>query len=175
MVALVSDHGIYLGEHRLTGKSDSYLHPELIQVPLLLRDPDGRGAGATSHYNATTIDLAPTLTAMAGAPPSGRFEGADLSPLFDGAAPAAQRDFAYGGYGNFSFIRDERWALVVRNDNGWRLLYDLRADPREHRDVAARHPGVVRDMWQRLLEEVGPRPPRYSLEWTQQPSRALAG
>jgi arylsulfatase A-like enzyme len=175
VVALVSDHGIYLGEHRLTGKSDSYLHPELIQVPLVLRDPDGRGAGTASDYNATTIDLAPTLTAMAGAPPSGCFEGADLSPLFDGATPAVERAFAHGGYGNFSFIRDDRWALVVRNDNGWRLLYDLRADPREHRDVAARHPKVVQDMWHRLLGEVGERPPRYSLEWTQQPSRALAG
>jgi arylsulfatase A-like enzyme len=175
VVALVSDHGVYLGEHRLTGKSDSYLHPELIQVPLLLRDPDGRGAGAASDYHATTIDLAPTLASLAGAPPSRRFEGTDLTPLLDGATPAQKRDFAYGGYGNFSFIRDERWAFVVRNDNGWRLLYDLRSDPRERRDVAARHPEVVDGMWRRLLAEVGRRPPRYSLEWTQQPSRALEG
>jgi arylsulfatase A-like enzyme len=175
VVVLVSDHGIYLGEHRLTGKSDSYLHPELIHVPLLLRDPDGRGAGATSDYYATTIDLAPTLTAMAGAPSSARFEGIDLSPLLDGGAPAEQRGFAYGGYGNFSFIRDERWAFVVRNDNGWRLLYDLSEDPGERRDVAMRHPKVTREMWHRLLGEVGRRPPRYSLEWTQQPSRVLGG
>jgi arylsulfatase A-like enzyme len=173
VVALVSDHGVYLGEHRLTGKSDSYLHPELIRVPLLLRDPDGRAAGATSDYYATTVDLAPTLTSMAGTPPSRRFEGTDLSPLLDGGAPAEERSFAYGGYGNFSFIRDGRWALVVRNDNGWRLLYDLKADPGERRDVAARHPRVANEMWRRLLGEVGRRPPRYSLEWTQRPSRAL--
>jgi arylsulfatase A-like enzyme len=174
-VALVSDHGIYLGEHGLTGKSDSYLHPELIQVPLLLRDPDGRGAGAKSNYWATTVDLAPTLTAMAGTEPSSRFEGADLSPLLDGGAPAQEREFAYGGYGNFSFIRDSRWALVVRNDNGWRLFYDLSRDPAERRDVASRHPRAVRDMWRLLLDQVGRRPPRYSLEWTQQPSRTLEG
>jgi arylsulfatase A-like enzyme len=175
VIALVSDHGIYLGEHRLTGKSDSYLHPELIQVPLLLRDPGGRAAGGESDYYASTIDLAPTLTGMANARPSRRFDGTDLSPLFDGSAPAEERAFAYGGYGNFSFIRDERWALVVRNDNGWRLFYDLDADPRELRDVAKRHPKVVDAMWRRLLGEVGRRPPRYSLEWTQRPSRALAG
>jgi arylsulfatase A-like enzyme len=173
VVALVSDHGVYLGEHRLTGKSDSYLHPELIQVPLLLRDPDGRGAGAASDYYATTIDLAPTLTAMAGTPRPPRFEGTDLSPLLDGGRPGEERPFAYGGYGNFSFIRDEEWALVVRNDNGWRLLYDLSRDPRERRDVAARHPAVAKDMWGRLLAKVGRRPPRYSLAWTQQPSRGL--
>jgi arylsulfatase A-like enzyme len=175
VVALVSDHGIYLGEHRLTGKSDSYLHPELIQVPLLLRDPDGRGAGAASDYWASTVDLAPTLTAMAGAPPADRFEGTDLSPLLDGGSPAERREFAYGGYGNFSFVRDERWAYVVRNDDGWRLLYDLTADPSEQRDLSAQHPKVAQEMWERLLNEVGCRPPRYSLEWTQQPSRTLAG
>jgi arylsulfatase A-like enzyme len=173
VVALVSDHGIYLGEHRLTGKSDSYLHPELIRVPLLLRDPGGRGAGAESDYYATTIDLPPTLLSMAGAPPSSRFEGADLSPLLDGAAPAEERPFAYGGYGNFSFIRDERWALVARNDNGWRLFYDLERDPREQRDVARRQAKQADAMWRRLLAEVGRRPPRYSLEWTQRPSRPL--
>jgi arylsulfatase A-like enzyme len=175
VVALVSDHGIYLGEHRLTGKSDSYLHPQLIQVPLLLRDPDGRGAGAKSGYYATTSDLAPTLLSMAGAPPSRRFEGADLSPLLDGGAPAEERPFAYGGYGNFSFIRDERRALVVRNDNGWRLFYDLERDPREQRDVARRQARQADAMWRRLVDEVGRRPPRYSLEWTQRPSRALPG
>jgi arylsulfatase A-like enzyme len=173
VVALVSDHGIYLGEHELTGKSDSYLHPELIQVPLMLRDPDGRAAGARSDYRATTVDLAPTLLSMAGAQASRHFEGADLSPLLEGGAPAEERSFSYGGYGNFSFIRDDRWALVVRNDNGWRLLYDLAADPRERRDVATRHPRVAERMWRRLLGEVGRRPPRYSLAWTQQPSREL--
>jgi arylsulfatase A-like enzyme len=175
VIALVSDHGIYLGEHRLTGKSDSYLHPELIQVPLLLRDPGGRGAGAASDYYATTVDLGPTLFSMAGTPPSRRFDGTDLSPLLDGGAPAEERPFAYGGYGNFSFIRDERRALVVRNDNGWRLFYDLERDPRERRDLARRRAKEGDAMWRRLLGEVGRRPPRYSLEWTQRPSRALAG
>ena len=175
VVALVSDHGIYLGEHGLTGKSDSYLHPELIQVPLLLRDAGGRGAGGSSDYYASTVDLAPTLFSMAGARPSRRFEGTDLSPLLDGGTPLEERPFSYGGYGNFSFIRDERWALVARNDNGWRLFYDLERDPRERRDVARRQATAADAMWRRLLGEVGRRPPRYSLEWTQRPSRALRG
>ncbi|MGH2762532.1 MAG: sulfatase family protein, partial [Thermoleophilaceae bacterium] len=172
-IALVSDHGIYLGEHDLTGKSDSHLHPELIQVPLLLRDPGGAGAGAASDYYATTIDLAPTLMSMAGLEPARRFHGTDLAPLLAGGDSAEKRPFAYGGYSNFSFVRDERWAYVVRNDDGWRLLYDLAADPHELRDVAAEHPAVTARLWRRLLDTVGERPPRYSLEWTQRPGRTL--
>jgi arylsulfatase A-like enzyme len=174
VVALVSDHGIYLGEHGLTGKSDSYLHPELIQVPLLVRDPDGRGAGATSDYFATTVDLAPTLMSMAGARPARRFAGTDLSPLLAGGSPAEERPFAYGGYGNFSFLRDDRWAFVVRNDERWRLLYDLSRDSGERTDVAARHPRVVERMWSRLLGEVGRRPPRYPASWYYRPPLRLS-
>jgi arylsulfatase A-like enzyme len=175
VIALVSDHGIYLGEHGLTGKSDSYLHPELIRVPLLLRDPEGRAAGATSHYYATTVDVAPTLMSMAGQKPAARFEGTDLSSLLAGRAPAEERAFAYGGYGNFSYIRDQRWALAVRNDNGWRLLNDLAADPAERTDVAARQPQVVERMTRLVMEKAGRRPPpRYSAAWSERPKRRLA-
>src|SRR5918999_1017025 len=99
VVALVSDHGIYLGEHRLTGKSDSYLHPELIHVPLLLRHPDGRGAGATTDYYATTTDLAPTLTAMAGAPPPRRVAGTPPPPPPPGGGPPRRGPVALPGGG----------------------------------------------------------------------------
>lgn len=173
VVALVSDHGVYLGDHGLTGKSESYLHPELIRVPLLLRDPDGRGAGAASDYYATTVDLAPTLMSLAGARAHPGFDGGDLSPALEGTAPSLPRRFAYGGYGNFSFVRDKRWAYVVRNDNGWRLLYDLQRDPHERADVAASHPDVADRMWRRLLGEIGKRPPRYSTSWQQRPPQRL--
>ena len=72
VVGLISDHGVFLGEHELTGKSDSYLFEELIHVPLMLRSPDGRGAGKKSDYFATTVDMGPTLMSMAGHHPARR-------------------------------------------------------------------------------------------------------
>ena len=71
VVGLISDHGVFLGEHELTGKSDSYLFEELIHVPLMLRSPDGRAAGRKSGYFATTVDMGPTLMSMAGHEPRG--------------------------------------------------------------------------------------------------------
>jgi arylsulfatase A-like enzyme len=171
VVALVSDHGIFLGEHGLTGKSDSYLHFELIHVPLFIRAPDGRGAGRASDYFATTVDLAPTLMRMTGQEPPESFDGADLSPLLAGEQPAVERPFAYGGYSNFSFVREERWKLIIRNDRSWMRLYDVEADPGELNDLAAGHPRVVERMWRELLGEIGSRPPRYSAGWLQAPPR----
>ena len=162
VVGLVSDHGVFLGEHELTGKSDSYLYEELIHVPLMLRSPDGRAAGKKSDYFATTVDMGPTLMSMAGHEPPEGLDGTDLSPLLDAEQPAAERPFAYGGYANFSFVREDRWKLIARNDESWNMLFDIQADPHESRELSKRHPAVVRRLWRQLLETVGSRPPRYS-------------
>ena len=161
-IMLVSDHGVFLGEHDWTGKGPSLLHPELIHVPMLLRDPGGAGAGTTSDWFASTHDVAPTLAALGGLDPVAAFEGADLSPILHGGAPAERRPYAVGGYGNNSYVRDRRWAYMTRNDWSDERLYDLPADPAERRDVSDKRKAVVRTMRERVRRAAGGRPPLYS-------------
>jgi arylsulfatase A-like enzyme len=161
-IMLVSDHGIFLGEHDWTGKGPSLLHPELIHVPMLLRDPGGAGAGTTSGWFASTHDVAPTLASLAGVARPGSFEGADLSPVLNGGIPAERRPYAVGGYGNNSFVRDGRWAYMTRNDWERERLYDVHADRAERRDVSASRKDVIRTMRARVRLAAGGRPPVYS-------------
>jgi arylsulfatase A-like enzyme len=170
-IMLVSDHGVFLGEHDWTGKSPSRLHPELIHVPMLLREPGGAGAGTTSDWFASTHDVAPTLTSLAGVRRPAGFAGADLSPIAEGARPDADRSYAVGGYGNYSYVRDRRWAYLARND--WRdeRLYDLTADRGERHDIAAGRPDVVATMRSRIRHAAGGRPPSYSNAATAAPPR----
>jgi arylsulfatase A-like enzyme len=86
-ITLVSDHGVFLGEHDRTGKSPSRLHPELIHVPMLLREPGGGGADTASDWFASTHDVAPTLASFAGVRRPRSFTGADLSPIGEGGLP----------------------------------------------------------------------------------------
>jgi arylsulfatase A-like enzyme len=164
VVLLVSDHGFHLGERDWIGKSAWRLTPELIQVPMIVRDPEGRGAGTTSDWFANTHDIAPTLLSLAGARRSRAFEGADLAPLLDGRLPAEQRDFTYGGYSNHSFVRDDDWAMVTNNERTGAQLYDLRNDPGELVDVSRRRPDVVERLYERMVAEIGGEPPYYSAE-----------
>jgi len=161
-IMLVSDHGVLLGEHDWTGKGPNLLHPELIHVPMLLREPGGAGAGTTSDWFASTHDVAPTLASLAGIrrPPS--FDGADLSPILSGGVPAEDRPYAVGGYGNSSFVRDGRWGYMVQNDGRREKLYDLVRDPGERGNVAAERPKVVREMRRRVRAAAGGKPPYYS-------------
>ncbi|MEX1141649.1 MAG: sulfatase [Thermoleophilaceae bacterium] len=159
-VMLVSDHGIYLGERNWVGKSAWLLNPELVHVPLIVRDPDGR-AGLTSDWLASTHDIPPTLLAAAGLRPPARFDGRDLSGIVRGGRPPERRDLTYGGYANDFFVRDDRWALISDNRMVGRQLYDVRADPGERHDVARDHPDVVTRLRQRMLDDLDAPPPFY--------------
>jgi arylsulfatase A-like enzyme len=160
VIALAGDHGFQLGERGWTGKISSALHPELIQVPLVLIDPERRRAGETSSYYASTHDLARTLLRMAGVRPPPGIHGVDLSGFFDGKEPP-ERPFAYGGYSNHHFLRDERWAYMSDNRLESPQLYDLENDPGELENVAETYPDVLQELSETVRRRAGGALPYY--------------
>jgi arylsulfatase A-like enzyme len=160
IVALVSDHGILLGEHGWTGKISSALHPALTHVPLVLVDPSRRKAGQTSDWYASTHDLAPTLLSMLGVRAPEAMNGVDLSALLVDK-PLPQRDYAFGGYGNSFYIRTRRWTLFGSNRARNFHLYDRKHDPGENVNLAHRRRDVVHHLYGIVKERAGGRPPYY--------------
>ena len=70
--------------------------------------------------------------------------GVDLSrPMRGRRLP--ERDYAWGGYSDSFFIRSSRWMLWGYNKPGNFKLFDLKRDPGQFQNVAARHPGIVRE------------------------------
>jgi arylsulfatase A-like enzyme len=161
VVILMSDHGYLLGERGYTGKVPSQLHPELAQVPFIIAHPDGRAAGETSTYFASTHDVGPTLLSMVGIEPPDWMEGTDLSPVLTGGQPAERRDFHYGGMYNRFFIRTDDWVLIGDNQGNERTLYDLPADPHEFFDVVREHPDISKELYETVLEAAGGPLPYY--------------
>ncbi|HET7271471.1 MAG TPA: sulfatase, partial [Rubrobacter sp.] len=66
LLIVVADHGVALGEHGATGKPYGALWPELTDIPLFIRHPEGKGAGQTTDYFASTHDIAPTILGAVG-------------------------------------------------------------------------------------------------------------
>jgi arylsulfatase A-like enzyme len=111
------------------------------------------------------VDFFPTLAELAGAklPASAQrqIEGRSLMPLLrDPGAPWADRHlithqgrwpkFADPNESKFKMaaVRNTRWALVSENggrEPAWQL-FDLSVDYAQEKDVAARHPEVVREL-----------------------------
>jgi arylsulfatase A-like enzyme len=161
LLILLSDHGVAHGEHGITGKPPYALWPELTDIVFMIRHPEGKAAGETSDYYASTHDVAPTILGFLGIEPEQPMEGQDLSVLFDGEEPGERSHFT-AGYHNFVWARDREYAMISRQDQESPRLYDLRRDPAMQQDIAAGQPDVVRRMFDKyVLGDAGGSLPDY--------------
>ena len=133
-IVLLSDHGEGLGDH---GEAEHgiLLYREALQVPLVLKLPGSRRAGATVDAPAQLADVTPTLAALAGAPMAGRTTLVDL--LAGDAPPRALYAETY--YPRLHFGWSELTSLV-RGEQHYiegpdPELYDLATDPGEKRNL----------------------------------------
>ena len=132
-----SDNGFMWGEHRLGGKLWPY--EESIRVPLVIRVP-WMHTGRVDRHMVLNVDLASTITRLAGVTPGLPQDGRSLLPLLQGRSPAWRDEFleeylgenmlADAGPPPFQAVRTKRW-VYVEYRNGWRELYDLATDPYE--------------------------------------------
>lgn len=118
-----------------------------LRVPCLAWWPGTVPAGRTCDDFIASLDLLPTLAALAGAalPADLKPDGYDVSPVLLGRPGArSPRTTLYSLYGlgarRAESLREGRWKLLVGPAP---QLYDLVADPGETSDVAGAHPDLV--------------------------------
>lgn len=158
VVVFTSDHGEEFLEHGVWEHGERLCRHQL-DVPLLFRLPDGARAGERDDTLVGTVDLMPTLLALAGVDASGlALGGRDLSPrLRSREAVVPQRSaFASGvkARSDWRSVRGDRFKLVARGDD--LRLYDLRRDPDERHALAA-EPGLDPEV-DALLDALARRP-----------------
>jgi arylsulfatase A-like enzyme len=161
LVVVFSDHGVSLADRGFVGKSPSQMYAEMVDVPLLIRHPEGRAAGTSTGFLTSLHDLAPTVLSAAGVPVQEAMEGIDLTPLLAGTPPARERTVQTAAYNDYVWAGDGELTLVASGRGRNRQLFDRTADPGERRDLAAERPGDVERLWKRILEDAGGSMPRY--------------
>jgi len=161
LVAVTADHGESLGDH---GEETHgvFLYDAALHVPLVIRLPDGRGAGSRVDTRVRLADIAPTLLEAAGLPVPSTMQGESLLPLvrldaaktsvgsgfnrtYDDRPVYAETDYPRQAFG-WSMLaswRSDRF-LLVRAPNP--ELYDVIADPGATRNLANARPRVVDGM-----------------------------
>lgn len=160
-----------------------YNHEGGIRTPMIVHWPKGvtlKPGGLTTQPGYIT-DFMPTLLALTGSPyPRGKLalEGQSLLPALQGK-PLPSRQIFIEHEGNRS-VRDGDWKLVGLSGKPWEL-YDLKTDPTELLDRAAREPqrvAALSQAWDRWAErchvvESKPSDPRARVETPQIANRAL--
>ncbi len=150
LLIVISDHGHLLGEHGYTGKLNHALYPELTDIVLMVRHPEGKRAGEVSEYYASTHDVAPTVLGFLGVEPPRPMDGQNLCVLLEGKSPEPRHHFTLG-YGVYSRARDEQYVMFGRNDGSEGKLFDVLSDPDMHHDLAATDPGRVKKMFEEYV------------------------
>jgi arylsulfatase A-like enzyme len=160
VVYFMSDHGLTLGENGVMGKHGARAHWHIYHVPAMIRHPEGKLAGQTSDFFASTHDVAPTLLSFMGVRAPGMMNGEDLSVLFEGRTPPARPEFT-ACYDDYVLAGNRDWFLLADSEGRLKRLYDKRSDPRELHDVAAEHPEIVDRLWRVLEDEAGGTLPQF--------------
>lgn len=143
LVVLTSDNGYFFGEHGLSLER-RLPYEESVRNPLLLRYPPLVDGGARPAGLALSVDLAPTVLEIAGAPVGEHIQGRSLVPLLAGPAPEGWRRSLLVEF--YTYENPMPWLMemdyrMVRTDRykyvHWMHrpeldeLYDLEADPFE--------------------------------------------
>ncbi len=146
MFVFLSDHGHAFGEHGVAGKVTSALYPELTDIALLVKHPQGKGAGRTSDFFASTHDITPTILGALGVEPPSPLQGQDLTPLL-GGGPEEERPYFTAGYHDHVWARDDRYAMFALHDGTGAKLFDLQNDPNMDKNIASANPGLAKKMY----------------------------
>ncbi len=145
-----SDNGLMLGEHGgLRDKRAAY--EASIRVPLLVRHPKLAPRGTVCEEMALGIDLVPTLCEAAGIAVPAPVQGSSLLPVLKGGR--GRDDFLYeyfreeGPVPTCLAVRSRDWKYITYPEDRElpAELYDLKADPDEHANLAGQPAHAARE------------------------------
>jgi len=161
VLVFVSDHGESLGAHE-EGTHGFFVYQEAIHVPFIVATPFPRLHGVVSDRVVSLADVMPTILEMAGLDRPPAVQGTSLVPLFfdpDRKLAGTGRAYSETYYPRFHFgwselrsFLDGRYKIIISPEVE---LYDLEADPREQKNLAA-DLGLlapIRDQALRFMEE----------------------
>ncbi len=143
---ITADHGEGLGSHSWLGHGRN-IYNELINVPLIVHYSSGRNSGRSVDFVVQTVDILPTVLALAGEEPGSQqypMQGSSIIPLLDGSGEADLPGTALAQRRHFSprsleekaekgrrfSLQDRRYKYIWWSA-GQDEFYDLQKDPFE--------------------------------------------
>jgi arylsulfatase A-like enzyme len=147
-----------------------FLYEGGIRVPFIFSGYGVKDPGRTDDTPIWSCDVLPTAASLCGVEKlPANIDGVDLAPRLQDAAPLAARTLCwhYPHYPNQgarpgSAIRDGNWKLIEFFEFDRFELFDLAADPRESKNVAAANPEIVEklakqlDAWRKAVGALKP-------------------
>ena len=161
LILFTADHGHYLnypGDGGLIGKPLGYkgerfpMYQSLVNIPLIVRMPDGVGAGERRKGIIQPADTMPTILDFLGIDIPKHCHGQSFLPLLLGE-PQQHRKFAFSGaYKNVAQVSNAQWSYVCWEGHRPSVLFDLTNDPLQTQNIIEQNEDVATMLYGELIK-----------------------
>jgi arylsulfatase A-like enzyme len=132
-IFFTADHGLALGHHGMTGKQNMYDHS--IRVPWLISGPNIPQGKKVDDF-IYLQDVMATSLEIAGIEKPSHVEFNSVLPKVHGKQKDSD-EVVYGSYiKEQRMVRSKKYKYIIYPMTGVELLYDLKKDPQEMKDVS---------------------------------------
>ncbi|MDP6180796.1 MAG: sulfatase-like hydrolase/transferase, partial [Desulfatiglandales bacterium] len=184
LIIWTTDHGHLFGEHERQGKPSGELgnlYEETTHIPLLIRHPQGWGAGKKISGLVQPPDVIPTILDFLEIPVPDFIEGKSVWPLVNGTKDQI-RECAFSGrlsdiityradssaevktpteimfdgkaasrITDAVTITSGKWTYICSAADRPSELYDISVDPQQQHNVIEENPAIAKDLRQKVL------------------------
>ena len=146
LVIFSSDHGEGMAEHELLSKSN--LYESSLKVPLVFYWPGNVDAmRLDSTHLVSGLDVAPTICDYAGIEGLPKARGQSLRPVLENVNAPSREFVISSSMIHGRCVRTERYKLITYRHSTRDLLFDMKNDPHETKNLAgdSKYASVVAD------------------------------
>jgi len=163
LLIVTSDHGHSIGDNNYIGKRGYPSGREVFDIPLLIRHPQGMGAGKKSNLLIQHIDISAMILDFARIKLTKPIDGKNFwkSAIEDGEPI---RDHVTIAWGPAVTVIDDEWWLNCKIDGRGPFLYDLIKDPLLKKNVAKENKDIVDYLFTKAIADAGGSFPDYLIE-----------
>jgi len=163
LLILTTDHGHSIGDSGYIGKRGYPSAPEVYDIPILIRHPEGIGAGMRSDLLVQHTDISALILEMAGVEPNAPIDGKSFwESAVNSGAPT--RDHVTVGWGAAMTVIDGNWWLNCKINGKGVFLHDLNAEKPFEDNVADGNEGVVSQLFAKGVADAGGEFPDFLVE-----------
>jgi len=163
LLILTTDHGHSIGDYQYIGKRGYPSAPEVFDVPIMIRHPEGIGAGKRSDLLVQHTDISSLILEMAEVEPN---EPIDGKSFWKAAIKEDKpiRDHITVGWGAAMTVIDKRWWMNCKINGKGVFLYDLNSEKPFEKNVADDNPDIVQKLYTKGVADAGGKFPEFLLK-----------
>ena len=177
LVIFSSDNGANIGEEGSSapyrgGKGNGTQQEGWVRVPTIFSMPGLVPEGKDYHRQIANFDFYSTIASVSGLPIPKHCDGVNLIPYLTGKNKGEPHEYLFwlnnepgdAERRHMIAVRWKKWRLYKKYAKDPWQLFDLKADPKEEKNIAEKHPDIVERLsakhaaWKKSLAPLGKIP-----------------